>query len=65
MNVLDSNVNAPTNQQTSAKSNSNYNIGNDILNAMGGLNQLQSGKTGMERIKGLGNLITAIYSLMA
>lgn len=62
MSVLDSNI-KPANQQTSAKANTTYNIGNDIANAIGGINTIQSGKTGFERAQGLGQLITSIMAL--
>lgn len=64
MSVIDSNVNAPSNQQTSAKSNSEYNITNDIAGIANGMGKLQSGKTGLERAQGLGQLIMSIYSMM-
>lgn len=64
MSVIDSNVNAPSNQQTTAKSNSEYNIANDIAGIANGMGKLQSGKTGLERAQGLGQLIMSIYSMM-
>lgn len=64
MSVTDSNVNAPSNQQTSAKANNEYNMANDIAGVIGGMGKLQSGKTGMERAQGLGQLIMSIYGMM-
>jgi len=63
MSVIDSNV-KPANQQTSAKTNTTYNIGNDIANVIGGINSIQSGKTGFERAQGIGQMITAIMGLI-